>query len=1171
MKKVAAASPNNLLRRERELRGWSQKEVAERINALGPHYVSRWERGNASPSPYYRQRLCELFGKNARELGFFDEQAGDDQQQPVAAPEKLLREDWGDAPENRSFYGREQEVAQMTRWIATDRCQVVAVLGIGGIGKTHFTLNLAETVRADFAYVFWRSLRNAPPLSEVLHESIEFLSDHRGTPAVADTGGQLSLFIRLLRENRCLIVIDNVESILQSNERAGSYRPGYEDYGSLFLKLGEVRHQSTLLLTSREKPAQIAQLEGTTSKVRLLRLHGLGMTEGREILKEKGLCGTDEQLEHLIYAYSGNPLALKLIAEPVHELFQGDLTAFLLSGETVFGDIRHLLDQQCGRLSTLEQELLYWLGIEREPVSWEALYENISPPPSKSLFFTALDSLQRRSLIEVNAAAHFSLQPVILEYVTDQIVQRITAELQYETCDLFGRLALIKAQAREFVRKNQERLILAPIAQSLLNSFGKKGCENHLQRLLTLLRHHQNLRPSYAAGNLINLLNYLHFDLSGYNFSQLLIQQAVLRGVVLCDVNFAHATFARTIFTDTFGSILSLELSGTLLIAGTINGEVWGWRLADGIPLFVGRGHADYVLSIAFSPTEPLFATGSGDQTIRIWDAANGSCLHILQAQAGQITSVAFSPDGRLLASGGIDGVIRLWNPKDGQCRQILQGPSGEVNCLAFSPSGALLASGGSDHIVRLWDVTTGNVVSLLKGHRDWVLALAFSPDGTLLATSCGSDDRAIHVWNVQEGICLYQAPGHTHRVNSVAFSPDGNFIASGSFDQTVRVWDAKTGQCVRILQGHSGRVRAVRFTADSAAIVSGSEDRTIRLWQIDTGHCLHVFQGYTDQILSVALNSTDTLLASGGEDCIVHLWQVQTGRHLYALQGHNDWIRSVAFSPDGSMLASGSVDMTVRLWETKTGRCIHILRGHWRPVRSVAFSPDGLLLASGSSDGNIRVWETRTGRCLHIAQGHANEIMSIAFSPNGTLLASVGFDCTVRLWETGQFSQIHAMYGHRNRIISVAFSPDSRLLASAELDATIRVWDTSTGECVRILQNDNARIWSIIFSPDGETLICCGERVIQLWNIYTGELSSTLQGHKDWIRASVFNSHGTMLVSGCQDGTIKFWDVSSQSCQRTLRNPRPYERMDITGVSGLSETQKMALLELGAVEQAAL
>lgn len=60
------------LRCERERRGWSRDFVAQKVGS-DVHTVGRWERGNTFPSPYYRQKLCELFEKNAEELGLIKE------------------------------------------------------------------------------------------------------------------------------------------------------------------------------------------------------------------------------------------------------------------------------------------------------------------------------------------------------------------------------------------------------------------------------------------------------------------------------------------------------------------------------------------------------------------------------------------------------------------------------------------------------------------------------------------------------------------------------------------------------------------------------------------------------------------------------------------------------------------------------------------------------------------------------------------------------------------------------------------------------------------------------------------------------------------------------------------------------------------------------------------
>ena len=56
-------------------------------------------------------------------------------------------------------------------------------------------------------------------------------------------------------------------------------------------------------------------------------------------------------------------------------------------------------------------------------------------------------------------------------------------------------------------------------------------------------------------------------------------------------------------------------------------------------------------------------------------------------------------------------------------------------------------------------------------------------------------------------------------------------------------------------------------------------------------------------------------------------------------------------------------------------------------------------------------------------------------------------------------------------------------------------------------------------------------------------------------------------MVSGCEDGTVRLWDVSSGECLRILRSDRRYERADIAGLTGVTAAQRAALVALGAVD----
>src|SRR5260370_18073169 len=97
--------------------------------------------------------------------------------------------------------------------------------------------------------------------------------------------------------------------------------------------------------------------------------------------------------------YSGNPLALKLVSEPIRELFAGSIETFLEEEETLVGDVYFLLEQQFNRLSPQEQEILYWLAIERETISLETLLLDIPHPISKTALLDILNSLHQPFMI----------------------------------------------------------------------------------------------------------------------------------------------------------------------------------------------------------------------------------------------------------------------------------------------------------------------------------------------------------------------------------------------------------------------------------------------------------------------------------------------------------------------------------------------------------------------------------------------------------------------------------------------------------------------------------------------------------------------------------------------------------------------------------------------------
>ena len=232
MKKTRTGTPNQRLKAERELRGWSQKYVAEQLGA-DHYYLSRWERGTASPSPYYRQKLCVLFGKNAQELGLLeqapmihaqdrfssDEPVAVSASGPSAGPQKPQHTAW-DIPRPEpmwkmpttltSLIGREQLVNDICTLFSRPEIRLLTLLGTGGIGKSRVAIQVANASRHAFAdgvcFV---------PLAKISDPTLVI-------PAIAQELGiqeqpERSDFEQVqvwLREKQFLLLLDNFEQVV---------------------------------------------------------------------------------------------------------------------------------------------------------------------------------------------------------------------------------------------------------------------------------------------------------------------------------------------------------------------------------------------------------------------------------------------------------------------------------------------------------------------------------------------------------------------------------------------------------------------------------------------------------------------------------------------------------------------------------------------------------------------------------------------------------------------------------------------------------------------------------------------------------------------------------------------------------------------------------------------
>lgn len=1107
--------------------------------------------------------------------------------------------DWGNAPDLPNFHGRTQELTTLQQWIIDEHCRLVAVVGMagsgktqlsvklgkGGIGKTDLSLKLAKGIQHQFDYVIWRSLLNAPKFADLLSDLSKSLSDQQDVSLPKATEAQISSLLSYLQQHRCLIVLDNMESIFQSGTQSEHYRPGYEAYGELLRHVAEVPHQSCLLLTSREKPPGLFRFIGHKKPVRFFNLSGLTEADGQAIFDDIGeFVGSSEAWRALVTLYNGNPLALETAAHHIKDLYGGNLTHFLKDDKPLFSDIRNLLNWHLERLSDAEMEVLYWLAINREAITITELREDLVSAKAKANVTEMVRSLQRRLPIETTNDG-LTLQPMLMEHITERLIAQICQEISSGNICAFNRYSLLKATAKDYIRESQKRVILQPMQDQLLDNLGdRQQLQMRLDNILDRLQS-SSTRNGYAAGNIINLLCYLQIDLTGYDFSGLVIRQAYLQKTPLRNANLSGATLIDSIFTSKCAHAYSVAYSpdGTVLATGDTRGDVQLWDPVSGKLLNTLTEHANWICALAFSSDGQQLASGGMGHVIKLWDPCNGKCLKTLSGHNTGSFSVQFSPDGKHIASSGLDGKARLWSTTTGKCLKVFTGHHHALYGVAFHPTAPILATSSQDATVKLWDIKTASCLKTLQGHQDGVRSVAFSPCGQYLVS--GGVDQTLRLWSVEAGEDFAVLQGHTGEVYCVVFSSDGRTLASSSDDATVRLWDVETGQCKNSFPHPTPLIMSVAYSPDGRTVASANDIQGSRVWDTKTGRCLRSLAGNTEAVRGLAFvqqqlenqpnkvaNNQDTLsqhqprLLSIGYVDTIHVWDVETGRK-YDLKESAKTFHSVAVSPDHQLLATGSRDQTMSLWNAQTLQYLGLFDGHTDGIWDVGFNFDNTLLASGSFDRTIKIWSPQTGKCVRTLSGHIAGIWSIAWHPKRNILFSGSLDKTIRVWDVSMGKCMATFSGHESGVRSVAISPDGSLLASGSLEGTIKLWDIASGQCLDTLIGHTNFVWYVAFHPHGQTIASGGfDQTIRIWDVQSRQCIHILQEDMGNVEVLAFSPDGTLLASGGDDGITRLWDSQTGKLHKTLRVAQPYEGTKITGIKGLTDTQKASLRTLGAV-----
>ncbi|HBW56606.1 MAG TPA: ATPase domain-containing protein [Oscillatoriales bacterium UBA8482] len=313
------------------------------------------------------------------------------------------------APKITHFYDRTTELNTLSHWLIDQNTRLTSVLGLSGIGKTTLVKQFVDLNLQHFDIIIWKNIKLSPSLDSILTEILTSIN-----PDSVLTDNKLTQILNLFRDQKCLIILDDVQELFIKEKSAGQYKSEYRDYQPFLTMITETEHQSSLILISQEKCQEMISLDEELYPVKCLDLEGL---DSIEILKNYGLQDQDSW-STLIQLYEGNPVYLKDIASLIKKIFSGKVSEFLQENSLIITEgIKSRLNQIFERLSRIEQQIIIKLSQDNHPVSREDLRESLSL--SSMDLINGLESLTRRYLIKIIESDQvlFGLSPVVREYI----------------------------------------------------------------------------------------------------------------------------------------------------------------------------------------------------------------------------------------------------------------------------------------------------------------------------------------------------------------------------------------------------------------------------------------------------------------------------------------------------------------------------------------------------------------------------------------------------------------------------------------------------------------------------------------------------------------------------------------------------------------------------------
>ncbi len=615
------------------------------------------------------------------------------------------------------------------------------------------------------------------------------------------------------------------------------------------------------------------------------------------------------------------------------------------------------------------------------------------------------------------------------------------------------------------------------------------------------------------------------------------------------------------------GEVASLSFCTTdsRLASASLDGTVKIWNLKSGQELLSWDVHSSGVYAVAWSPNVSRIATASHDGKVRLWDVDTGEEVLTLARESRGIYDLQFSPSGSQLISPSIDDTLSIWDGMELHSvavevptpmvltNQLLFKSTVGIECVVHSLDGQKLVAAGQDRVAHIWDMAEQREVQSLIGHERTISCADISPDGKVAVTA--SEDKTLRFWNTESGVELVRLPA-VRSYSDIYYSVDGRLLFACSMDGKVRIWqltneylpESKTARefqnTTELIDMRDGSRRSTPMIPAGLAILPDNLSYIIGGWlgeilhsDTEDGRRLTTFDGHCHRICSLDLSATRRELLSASADHMLRIWELDTGQVKHLYRGHSDIVNEAQFFPDGLRFASASSDHTIRVWDTESEQQLAV---GFNPgeVRGLSVSPDGRSLVTAGSDGSLRVWDISDFSKPADSPAKADMSSAINLSENLVGQTTPKLDSIEVVEPTAppiELMQLESVLVAQvdKPIATVMHSVSGEQAFTAGYDQRAHLWDLHTATEVQLFEGHNDVIYNGALSHNGRTAVTAGEdRKLIVWDVTSGKQLWQFPT-RGVFTSMCFSSDDRLLYAANWDGTVRVWQVSSETPER--------------------------------------